>query len=163
MKELRDVLFARKLVGAPKAQSFIHSLTSFLQFIFKIILMGNSAVGKTCLVGRFTDNEFKRDSKSTIGVEFSTKSVQVGDKSVKAQIWDTAGQERYRSIASSYFRGAVGAFLVYDVTDSSSFDDLHVWLKEIQDNAEEVCMYLPTYARDTSSQPSLSNEKRFFS
>lgn len=101
--------------------------------------MGNSAVGKSCLVGRFTKNEFNRDSKSTIGVEFSTKSVRVGDKLVKAQIWDTAGQERYRSIASSYYRGAVGAFLVYDVTDSNSFDDLHVWLKEIRDHAEEDC------------------------
>lgn len=101
--------------------------------------MGNTAVGKSCLVSRFTKNEFARDSKSTIGVEFSTKTVQVGDKLIKAQIWDTAGQERYRSIASSYYRGAVGAFLVYDVTDSNSFDDLHVWLKEIQDNAEEDC------------------------
>jgi Ras-related protein Rab-11A len=78
--------------GKQKSHSVAHLLR--LQFIFKIILMGNSAVGKTCLVGRFTDNEFKRESKSTIGVEFSTKSVQVGDKSVKAQIWDTAGQER---------------------------------------------------------------------
>jgi small GTP-binding protein len=101
--------------------------------------MGNSAVGKSSLVARFTTNEFKRDSKSTIGVEFSTKSMQLGDKRVKAQIWDTAGQERYRSITSSYYRGAVGALLVYDVTDSNSFDDLHVWLKEVRENAEEDC------------------------
>jgi small GTP-binding protein len=101
--------------------------------------MGNSAVGKSSLVRRFTSNEFRKDSKSTIGVEFSTMSVRVGDKSVKAQIWDTAGQERYRSITSSYYRGAVGALLVYDVTDSNSFDDLHVWLKEIRQNAEEDC------------------------
>ena len=80
------------------------------QFIFKIVLLGDSGVGKSNLVFRFTKNEFNKDSKSTIGVEFATKTVQIEDnKLVKAQIWDTAGQERYRSIASSYYRGAVGA------------------------------------------------------
>lgn len=92
-------------------------------FIFKIVLLGDSGVGKSNLVFRFTKNEFNKDSKSTIGVEFATKTVQIeDDKLVKAQIWDTAGQERYRSIASSYYRGAVGALLVYDVTDRNSFN-----------------------------------------
>ena len=93
-----------------------------LQFIFKIVLLGDSGVGKSNLVFRFTKNEFNKDSKSTIGVEFATKTVQIEDnKLVKAQIWDTAGQERYRSIASSYYRGAVGALLVYAVTDRNPF------------------------------------------
>lgn len=102
-------------------------------FIFKIVLLGDSGVGKSNLVFRFTKNEFNKDSKSTIGVEFATKTVQIDDnKLVKAQIWDTAGQERYRSIASSYYRGAVGALLVYDVTDRNSFNHVPMWLKEVE-------------------------------
>ena len=106
---------------------------SVVKFIFKIVLLGDSGVGKSNLVFRFTKNEFNKDSKSTIGVEFATKTVQIDDnKLVKAQIWDTAGQERYRSIASSYYRGAVGALLVYDVTDRNSFNHVPMWLKEVE-------------------------------
>ena len=98
-------------------------------FIFKIVLLGDSGVGKSNLVFRFTKNEFNKESKSTIGVEFATKTVQIeDDKLVKAQIWDTAGQERYRSIASSYYRGAVGALLVYDVTDRNSFNHVREFI-----------------------------------
>lgn len=112
-------------------------------FIFKIVLLGDSGVGKSNLVFRFTKNEFNKDSKSTIGVEFATKTVQIeDDKLVKAQIWDTAGQERYRSIASSYYRGAVGALLVYDVTDRNSFNHVPMWLKEVEENAEMDCLIM---------------------
>jgi len=125
----------------------IHShfpfLSLLLQFIFKIVLLGDSGVGKSNLVFRFTKNEFNKDSKSTIGVEFSAKTVRIEDnKLVKAQIWDTAGQERYRSIASSYYRGAVGALLVYDVTDRSSFNHVPMWLKEVEENAEKDCLIM---------------------
>lgn len=113
------------------------------KFIFKIVLLGDSGVGKSNLVFRFTKNEFNKDSKSTIGVEFATKTVQIEDnKLVKAQIWDTAGQERYRSIASSYYRGAVGALLVYDVTDRNSFNHVPMWLKEVEENAEKDCLIM---------------------
>ena len=82
-------------------------------------------------------------SKSTIGVEFATKTVQIDDnRLVKAQIWDTAGQERYRSIASSYYRGAVGALLVYDITDRDSFNHVPMWLKEVEENAEKDCLIM---------------------
>mmetsp|Transcript_12011 Transcript_12011/g.26354 ORF Transcript_12011/g.26354 Transcript_12011/m.26354 type:complete len:231 (+) Transcript_12011:103-795(+) len=112
-------------------------------FIFKIVLLGDSGVGKSNLVFRFTKNEFNKDSKSTIGVEFATKTVQIEDnRLVKAQIWDTAGQERYRSIASSYYRGAVGALLVYDITDRESFNHVPTWLKEIEENAEKDCLIM---------------------
>jgi small GTP-binding protein len=115
----------------------------FSQFIFKIVLLGDSGVGKSNLVFRFTKNKFNKDSKSTIGVEFATKTVEIGDnKVVKAQIWDTAGQERYRSIASSYYRGAVGALLVYDVTDRNSFNHVPMWLKEVEENAEKDCLIM---------------------
>ena len=84
--------------------------------IFKILLIGDSGVGKSNLLSRFTKDEFSKDSKSTIGVEFATRSIQVDGKTIKAQVWDTAGQERYRAITSAYYRGAVGALLVYDIT-----------------------------------------------
>ena len=83
-----------------------------------MVLIGDSGVGKSNLLSRFTRNEFMLESKSTIGVEFATRSIQVDGKTIKAQIWDTAGQERYRAITSAYYRGAVGALLVYDITKS---------------------------------------------
>nr|KAF6349876.1 RAB11B, member RAS oncogene family [Myotis myotis] len=84
-------------------------------YLFKVVLIGDSGVGKSNLLSRFTRNEFNLESKSTIGVEFATRSIQVDGKTIKAQIWDTAGQERYRAITSAYYRGAVGALLVYDI------------------------------------------------
>ena len=84
-------------------------------YLFKVVLIGDSGVGKSNLLSRFTRNEFSLDSKSTIGVEFATKSIQAEGKTIKAQIWDTAGQERYRAITSAHYRRAVGALLVYDV------------------------------------------------
>lgn len=128
-----------------RAACFFHFIVLLYscQFIFKIVLLGDSGVGKSNLVFRFTKNEFNKDSKSTIGVEFATKTVQIEDnKLVKAQIWDTAGQERYRSIASSYYRGAVGALLVYDVTDRNSFNHVPMWLKEVEENAEKDCLIM---------------------
>ena len=83
--------------------------------LFPVVLIGDSGVGKSNLLSRFTRNEFNLESKSTIGVEFATRSIQVDGKTIKAQIWDTAGQERYRAITSAYYRGAVGALLVYDI------------------------------------------------
>ncbi|CAI9273566.1 unnamed protein product [Lactuca saligna] len=84
----------------------------------------------------FTRNEFCLESKSTIGVEFATRTLQVEGKTVKAQIWDTAGQERYRAITSAYYRGAVGALLVYDITKKQSFDNVLRWLRELREHAD---------------------------
>ena len=98
--------------------------------LFKVVLIGDTGVGKSNLLSRFTRNEFSMDSKTTIGVEFATKNIPVdGNKIVKAQIWDTAGQERYRAITSAYYRGAVGALLVYDMSRSSTFENVERWLK----------------------------------
>ncbi|KAM1636433.1 hypothetical protein ACFX1X_014597 [Malus domestica] len=90
-------------------------------YLFKIVLIGDSEVGKSNILSRFTRNEFCLDSKSTTGAEFATRALQVEGKTVKAQIWDTAGQERYRAITSAYYRGAVGALLVYDITKRPTF------------------------------------------
>lgn len=105
-------------------------------YLFKIVLIGDSGVGKSNLLSRFTRNEFSLESKSTIGVEFATRSIQVDGKTIKAQIWDTAGQERYRAITNAYYRGAVGALLVYDITKTSSFENVARWLKELRDHAD---------------------------
>lgn len=99
-------------------------------------MIGDSGVGKSNLLSRFTRNEFNLESKSTIGVEFATKSIQVDAKTIKAQIWDTAGQERYRAITSAYYRGAVGALLVYDISKQSTFENVERWLRELRDHAE---------------------------
>ncbi|BFZ55561.1 Rab GTPase ypt31 [Savitreella phatthalungensis] len=105
-------------------------------FLFKVVLIGDSGVGKSNLLSRFTRNEFNLESKSTIGVEFATRSIQVDNKTIKAQIWDTAGQERYRAITSAYYRGAVGALLVYDIAKQVTFENVQRWLKELRDHAD---------------------------
>lgn len=105
-------------------------------YLFKIVLIGDSAVGKSNLLSRFTRNEFSLESKSTIGVEFATRTLQVEGRNIKAQIWDTAGQERYRAITSAYYRGALGALLVYDVTKPVTFENIGRWLKELRNHAD---------------------------
>uniref|UniRef100_A0A8C6LGH1 small monomeric GTPase n=6 Tax=Nothobranchiidae TaxID=405002 RepID=A0A8C6LGH1_NOTFU len=105
-------------------------------FLFKVVLIGDSGVGKSNLLSRFTRNEFNLESKSTIGVEFATRSIQVDGKMIKAQIWDTAGQERYRAITSAYYRGAVGALLVYDIAKHLTYENVERWLKELRDHAD---------------------------
>merc|ERR1711991_669070 len=104
---------------------------------FKVVLIGDSAVCKSNLLSRFTRDEFSLESKSTIGVEFATRSISTDDgKILKAQIWDTAGQERYRAITSAYYRGAVGALLVYDISKYESYENVTRWLKELRDHAD---------------------------
>ncbi|XP_066529699.1 ras-related protein Rab-25a [Hoplias malabaricus] len=105
-------------------------------FVFKVVLIGESGVGKSNLLSRFTKNEFNHDSRTTIGVEFSTRSIQLDTVTIKAQIWDTAGLERYRAITSAYYRGAVGALLVYDITRHLTYENVERWLKELYDHAD---------------------------
>ncbi|NWW00625.1 RB11B protein, partial [Machaerirhynchus nigripectus] len=104
--------------------------------LLSVVLIGDSGVGKSNLLSRFTRNEFNLESKSTIGVEFATRSIQVDGKTIKAQIWDTAGQERYRAITSAYYRGAVGALLVYDIAKHLTYENVERWLKELRDHAD---------------------------
>ncbi|XP_076005946.1 ras-related protein Rab-25-like [Genypterus blacodes] len=105
-------------------------------FVYKVVLIGESGVGKSNLLSRFTKNEFNRDSRTTIGVEFSTRTVHLDHYSIKAQIWDTAGLERYRAITSAYYRGAVGALLVYDISKHLTYESAERWLKELYDHAD---------------------------
>eukprot|EP00877_Chromochloris_zofingiensis_P007798 jgi/Chrzof1/3271/Cz12g19020.t1 len=106
-------------------------------YLFKLVLIGDSGVGKSNLLTRFTRDEFIKDSKATIGVDFAYRTLQVHGKMIKAQIWDTAGQERYRAINSgAYFRGALGALMVYDITKPESFESLDRWLTQLRSNAD---------------------------
>ncbi|CAF2123797.1 unnamed protein product [Brassica napus] len=106
------------------------------EYLFKIVIIGDSAVGKSNLLTRYARNEFNPNSKATIGVEFQTQSMIIDGKEVKAQIWDTAGQERFRAVTSAYYRGAVGALVVYDITRSSTFENVGRWLDELNTHSD---------------------------
>lgn len=99
-------------------------------FLFKLLLIGDSNVGKSNLLLRFTEDSFVDSYISTIGVDFKVKTIQVGDKSAKLQIWDTAGEERFRTITSSYYRGSHAIFICFDLTDESSYENIKSWMEE---------------------------------
>ena len=105
-------------------------------FLFKMILIGDSSVGKSNILLKYLKNEFDQSSKATVGVEFGTKTVEMNDKKIKIQIWDTAGQERYRSITSAYYKGAKGAFIVYDITRRNTFDNIDKWISDLKTNGD---------------------------
>ena len=107
------------------------------EFIFKVLLLGNSNVGKSSLFLRFVDDIWNDNFVPTIGVDFKIKTFEIDEKKIKMQIWDTAGQERFKNIISSYYRGAHGILLIYDVTDKDSFRNLANWLIEIEKNANK--------------------------
>ena len=102
-------------------------------FLFKIVMIGDHGVGKTQLITRYTKNEFNMHSSTTIGVEFTTRSQTIDGKLIGAQLWDTAGEEKYKSLTSIYYKGAVGALLVYDITRRETFDRICTqWLSELK-------------------------------
>lgn len=112
-------------------------------YLFKLLLIGDSSVGKSCLLLRFADDSYVDSYISTIGVDFKIRTVELEGKTVKLQIWDTAGQERFRTITSSYYRGAHGIIIVYDVTETESFNNVKQWLNEIDRYATDtVCKLL---------------------
>jgi Ras-related protein Rab-11A len=102
------------------------------EFKFKVVIVGDSSVGKTNLVKRFMNNTFLKDSKATVGVEFMSKTFIVDKKIFKVELWDTAGQERYKAITAAYYKGAKGALIVYDVTNKISYDNVDKWCNELR-------------------------------
>ena len=104
---------------------------------FKIIVVGNTNVGKTNIMSKYLKNQFNPELKNTIGVEFGSKTFNIEGYSIKAEIWDTAGQERYKAITRAYYKGANGAFIVYDITDNDSFDSLDNWESEVSSIANK--------------------------
>lgn len=108
-----------------------------------MILIGDSGVGKSSLLTRYSRNEFSNETKTTIGVEFASILVNIDHKHIKVTIWDTAGQERFRAATSAYYRNTLGAFVVYDITNRSTFLNVTKWIEELKEHAEnEVCMTL---------------------
>ena len=106
-------------------------------YLFKVLLIGNSSVGKSSLLLRFVDNQWNDLFVPTIGVDFKIRTMEIDNKNVKLQIWDTAGQERFKNITASYYRGAHGIFVVYDISDTESFKNINNWLIEIEKNANK--------------------------
>uniref|UniRef100_A0A0G4IEV7 Uncharacterized protein n=1 Tax=Chromera velia CCMP2878 TaxID=1169474 RepID=A0A0G4IEV7_9ALVE len=128
--------------------------------LFKLVLIGDSGVGKSCLLLRFADDSFTDSYITTIGVDFRFRTIQVDDKVIKLQIWDTAGQERFRTITSAYYRGADGIVMVYDVTDKESFDHLEDWLTEVNRYASEsTCKLIVGNKADLSKEREITLEE----
>jgi len=105
-------------------------MTEAYDYLFKFLVIGSAGTGKSCILHQFIEGKFKEDSSHTIGVEFGSKIVNVGGKAVKLQIWDTAGQERFRSVTRSYYRGAAGALLAYDITSRETYNAAANWLTD---------------------------------
>uniref|UniRef100_A0A8C8HWI3 small monomeric GTPase n=1 Tax=Oncorhynchus tshawytscha TaxID=74940 RepID=A0A8C8HWI3_ONCTS len=104
-------------------------------YLFKLLLIGDSGVGKTCVLFRFSEDAFNSTFISTIGIDFKIRTVELDGKKIKLQIWDTAGQERFRTITTAYYRGAMGIMLVYDITNEKSFDNIKNWIRNIEEHA----------------------------
>ena len=106
--------------------------------LYKILILGDSTVGKTCFLTRYADNTFQENQMATLGVDYKLKNVKMEDgNTVKLQIWDTAGQDRFHSLTRNYFKGAHGIILLYDITTQSSFDNVSKWIKQIKEDASE--------------------------
>ncbi|XP_061098484.1 ras-related protein Rab-8A-like isoform X1 [Conger conger] len=104
-------------------------------YLFKLLLIGDSGVGKTCVLFRFSEDAFNSTFISTIGIDFKIRTIELDGKKIKLQIWDTAGQERFRTITTAYYRGAMGIMLVYDITSQKSFDNIKNWIRNIEEHA----------------------------
>ena len=107
------------------------------EIMVKVVLVGDSGVGKTNIMSKYLKNQFREDSKATVGVEFGSKQFTVENHQIKAQIWDTAGQERYKAITSAYYKGAKGAFVVYDITRKNTFETVNKWVSDISAAADK--------------------------
>lgn len=106
-------------------------------YLVKLLLIGDSGVGKSCLLLRFSDDSFTPSFITTIGIDFKIRTIELDGKRIKLQIWDTAGQERFRTITTAYYRGAMGILLVYDVTDEKSFANIRNWIRNIEQHASD--------------------------
>mmetsp|Transcript_5685 Transcript_5685/g.5859 ORF Transcript_5685/g.5859 Transcript_5685/m.5859 type:complete len:218 (-) Transcript_5685:372-1025(-) len=128
--------------------------------LFKMIIIGDSGVGKTNILSRYIKNSFSFDTRSTVGVEFGAKKVEVNGFKVKNQIWDTAGQERYRSITNTYYKGAKGALVVYDIAKRDTFDNVSKWINELRMNGEkDVVVVLVGNKCDLNEERTVSHEE----
>eukprot|EP01111_Echinosteliopsis_oligospora_P001487 TRINITY_DN12241_c0_g1_i1.p1 TRINITY_DN12241_c0_g1~~TRINITY_DN12241_c0_g1_i1.p1 ORF type:complete len:206 (+),score=27.76 TRINITY_DN12241_c0_g1_i1:80-697(+) len=130
------------------------------KYLFKYIIVGDTAVGKSCLLLQFTDKRFQPVHDLTIGVEFGSRTLSISNNPVKLQIWDTAGQEKFRSITRSYYRGAAGALLVYDITRRETFEHLTTWLEDCRKySSSDITIILIGNKSDLESQRQVTTEE----
>merc|ERR1712227_720851 len=118
-------------------KNYLEQMTQEYDYLFKLLLIGDSGVGKSCLLLRFADDTYTESYISTIGVDFKIRTIDVDGKTIKLQIWDTAGQERFKTITSSYYKGAHGIIVTYDITDRDSFAKVSEWMSEVDKHAQE--------------------------
>ena len=127
--------------------------------ILKLVLIGDSGVGKTNILSRYNNNEFSLTTQPTVGVEFGNKIIKKENKSIKLQLWDTAGQERYKAITNAFYKGSKGAFVVYDITRKSSFLNIDKWIGELKTNgSEDILIILVGNKSDLEDKREVSTE-----
>merc|ERR1711934_231249 len=127
--------------------------------LIKLLLIGDSGVGKSCLLCRYSDDVFNSNFITTIGIDFKIRTIELDGAKIKLQIWDTAGQERFRTITQAYYRGAMGILLVYDVTDKKSFEHIKEWTKSIDQHASETAVKILVGNKCDIPQPNVSKEE----
>jgi len=128
--------------------------------IFKVVLIGDSGVGKTNIMSRYIKDEFSIETKTTVGVEFGAKKLEINGTNIKAQIWDTAGQERYKSITNAYYKGAKGALIVFDITRPSSFESVDKWITELKSKCDvDVSIIMIGNKCDLENERAVSKEE----
>ena len=135
--------------------------TKEVEFVFKILLLGDSEVGKSCFLMRYSDNVFVENYITTIGLDYKLKNVKLDSgKTIKVQLWDTAGQDKYRTIAKNYFKGSHGILLLYDITKQSSFDNIREWVRDIKEEVnEKAILFLIGNKIDMEDQRKIPKEK----
>lgn len=134
--------------------------TDIYDYLFRYIIIGDAGVGKSCLLLQYTDNQFRHQHECTIGVEFGAKMVTINNKKIKIQIWDTAGQENFQAITRSYYKGAVGALVVYDITRKETFEHVSNWIEDIKEfGSKDVVIILVGNKSDLQDKRAVAFEE----
>ncbi|KAF0989184.1 hypothetical protein HZS_4829 [Henneguya salminicola] len=139
-------------------------MSNSYDYLFKLLIIGDSSVGKTCILFRFSDDSFQTNFISTIGIDFKMRTIILEGKRIKLQIWDTAGQERFRTITTAYYRGAMGIFVVFDVTNKASFNNVASWLRNCDEHgsSEAVKIILGNKSDSTNTRVISYDEAKQF-
>ena len=135
-------------------------MTSEPNVTFKILTIGESGVGKTCILRRFVENKFLKNHLATIGIDFKTKTLNINNQEIKLKIWDTAGQERFRNITTQYYKGADGIVLIYDVTDDASYEKIRDWMEQILSNTKREDIGLVLLGNKCDMEPRAVTEEQ---
>lgn len=128
-------------------------------YIFKVVIIGDSNTGKTSLINRYVNNYYSDETISTIGVDFKLQSFNLGNKHIKLQLWDTAGQERFKSLTTSYYRSADGIIILFDITNRTSFENIKIWLNEVNKYNNEAVILLVSTKSDMELKRVISNQE----